>query len=262
MSTPNPAAAAKPTIVLVAFGTSVDSARRVFDNIYVHACRRYPKYDIQWAFTSRVIIHKLKQLGITTRYVGEVVDELRSEGVSKIAFQSLHVVPGQEYRRVLDLDLSGLQVAYGNALMTSDEDVETVITALASQIDATQPTVLVAHGNDHHPEFNERLLTLAEKIEQRYPRLVVASVEGDPGTEPLEKIKPLAAEHGSVRFVPLMIVAGDHVLNDVMGDDEGSWKNIISANHAECVPSLGWNKSILEIYFAHLDKVLAQLESR
>ncbi|SEA35636.1 sirohydrochlorin cobaltochelatase [Desulfuromusa kysingii] len=250
----------KPAIVLVAFGTSVDTARPVFDYINDKACERYAGYDVQWAFTSQFIIDKLKKQGIVTRNVEEVVADLRKQGKKNIVFQSLHVVPGQEYRSVVDVDMHGLNVAFGDALMTSAADIAAVVDALGKDIDAQQPTVIVAHGNDHHSEFNQQLVAFAKTIEPQYPNLVVASVEGQPGITPLQKIKVLSEEIGTVKFVPLMIVAGDHIMNDVMGDEEDSWKKIIQADKSVCSQSLGWNDAILEIYFNHLDQAMQTLE--
>jgi len=249
----------KTAIVLVAFGTSVATARQVYAHIDAQARKRYPDYELRWAFTSQFIIDKLKKEGIVTHNVGEVVDELRRDGYARIAFQSLHVAPGEEYRRVLQVDMSGLEVAYGDALLTSVADIDAVALALGADIDPLQPTVIVSHGNENYPQFNEQLLALARVLEARYPQLVVASVEGEPGTAPLRRIRALCAGGRRVRFVPLMIVAGDHILNDVMGDDTDSWKSQVQAGAAECRQPLGWNDAVLEIYFRHLDSALASL---
>ena len=254
-----PVRSGKPAIVLVAFGTSVPRARQVFDHIDEQARLRYPGYQIRWAFTSKIIMAKLKAQGIVTQSVAEVVAELRASGVTSVVFQSLHVVPGEEYRSVQQVDTSGLQVAYGAALISSDSDIAAVIEALRPQINPAQPTVLVAHGNNRHARFNEWILTLAERIEGQFPNLVVASVEGQPGTEPLAKARALSAASGSVRFLPLMVVAGDHIMNDVMGDEPDSWKSQVAAAHSECSASLGWNDAILAIYFDHLDQAMTSL---
>lgn len=247
----------KPVIVLTAFGTSVEQARKVFDFIDLQARQRYPEHDLRWAFTSQFIIDKLKKQGIVKHNVREVISQLREEGQKQVVFQSLHIAPGQEYHDVLDEDTSGLQVAFGAALLTSDEDIERAIDALQQQINPGQPTVVVAHGNHKYAHFNQRILAFAERIEAFYPRLVVASVEGSPGVEPLQKIKALQPQQ--VNFVPLMIVAGDHILNDVLGDDSDSWKNIIAAPQVQASSSLGWNKAILDIYFDHLDQAMTEL---
>jgi sirohydrochlorin cobaltochelatase len=250
----------RPVIVLVAFGTSVDEARQVFDFIDTRARQRYPDHEIEWAFTSQFIINKLKRRGIVTRTLAEVITELRTRGVRQVAIQSLHVVPGQEYHIIPSADTRGLQVAYGAPLLAGAADIEATIDALAPEIDPEAATVVVAHGNNKHPEFNVQVETFAHAIEERYPNLNVASVEGTPGTRGLEAIK--ARQPRQVHFIPLMIVAGDHILNDVLGDEEESWKNIIQAPMNTCSRSLGWNPAILEIYFEHLDQALNSLEEK
>lgn len=247
----------KPAIVLIAFGTSVAEARKVFDYIDEQARKRYPDYTVRWAFTSQFIINKLKKQGQVTHNVAETIAQLRAEGVEKIVFQSLHVVPGQEYRKVLAADTAGLEVAFGDALLTSDEDIRQTIDALQPHIDADEPTVFVAHGNDNYPEYNDQIVAFAEKVEAAYPHSVVASVEGSPGVEPLQKVKQMDPQQ--VNFVPLMIVSGDHMINDVAGDEEDSWKNTVGAPNYRMTSSLGWNNSILDIYFNHLDAALQQV---
>lgn len=247
----------KPAIVLVAFGTSVEQARKVFDHIDSRVRRRYPEHNLRWAFTSQFIIDKLKRRGVVTYNVDEVIAQLRADGFDRVVFQSLHIAPGQEYSKVQAADISGLRVAFGDALMTSDEDIERTIDALRPHIDALEPTVIAAHGNDKYPRFNERIEAFAARIEADYPRLVVASVEGSPGLGPLQKIKEMKPDR--VNFVPLMIVAGDHILNDVLGDEDGSWKNIIAAPQVWVSESLGWNDAVLDIYFDHLEAALQQV---
>lgn len=247
----------RPAIVLVAFGTSVEEARQVFDFINTRAHERYPDYEIHWAFTSQFIIDKLKQRGIITRNVSEVVNDLRSRGYKRIAFQSLHVVPGQEYHSIYNVDTRGLQVAFGDALLSSDADIQAAIAALDSNIINDEATVVVAHGNDKYPEFNTQLEKFAATIEAQYPLLVVASVEGTPGTSGLDEVRK--RKPSRINFIPLMIVAGDHIMNDVLGDDRESWKNIIQATHTTCSKPLGWNEDILDIYFEHLDQALTRL---
>lgn len=249
----------QPAIVMIAFGTSVAEARQVFDFIDRQARRRFPKHDLRWAFTSQFIIDKLKKQGVVTYNVEEVIAQLHEQGHRRVVFQSLHVAPGQEYRSVLAADTGDLEVAYGTALLTSDADIDRVIDALQVHIDPGQPTVVVAHGNDRYPQFNQRIEAFAARIETSYPRLVVASVEGSPGLGPLQKVK--AWQPQQVNFVPLMIVAGDHIRNDVLGDEPDSWKNIIAAPQVQASPSMGWNQEILEIYFDHLEQALAQLEA-
>lgn len=252
-----PAGPENPAIVMLAFGSSAAAARQVFEFIDRQARRRFPGHDLRWAFTSQFIIDKLKKAGIVTYNVNEVITQLHEQGHKRVAFQSLQIAPGQEYRSLLAADTGDMEVACGTALLTSDADIDRVVNALQVHIDPEQPTVVVAHGNDRSPQFNQRIEAFAARIEARCPRLVVASLAGSPGLGPLRKIR--AWQPQQVNFVPLMIVAGKHIRNDVLGDPPDSWKNIIAVPQAQASPSLGWNLEILDIYFDHLEQALARL---
>jgi len=249
----------RPAIVLAAFGTSVAEARAVYDHIDEHMRTAYPDYDLRWAYTSSFIREKLRTQGTMTYSPEEVVDALIAEGYTRAVFQSLHVAPGQEYQEVLDVDTKSLEVAFGPPLLATDGDIDAVINALERHFEDGQPNVVVAHGNGHHPEYNGQLVAFANRMAQRYDHVFTCSVEGQPGTEPLVQAADQAAKAGAVNFVPLMIVAGDHIMNDVMGDEPKSWKNIIGVDEATCAPSLGNNDDVLAIYRSHLDRALASL---
>ncbi|MCP4717353.1 MAG: anaerobic cobalt chelatase [Deltaproteobacteria bacterium] len=249
----------QPAIVLVAFGTSPPNARKVFDYIDSRAKEHFPGHDIHWAFTSEIIRRKLKTQGIITQSLTEVVASLRQAGIKRAVFQSLHVAPGQEFNEIKKVDTTGLTIAVGDALLATDADIEAAIKAVETNISPDAPNILVAHGNEHHPEFNVQILKFAQKIEAIHSNTWVCSVEGQPGTEKLQKAAQPAAQKGEVNFIPLMIVAGDHIMNDVMGDEDDSWKNVVAAQKTNCAKPLGYNDEILEIYFQHLENALRKV---
>jgi sirohydrochlorin cobaltochelatase len=52
-----------------------------------------------------------------------------------------------------------------------------------------------------------------------------------------------------------MIVAGDHALNDMAGDDEESWKSVLSAKKYQVIPvlkGLGSNDAFARIFVNHV----------
>ena len=249
-----------PAIVLVAFGTSVPEAREVFDHIDTAARNRYPDSEIRWAFTSQFIRKKLKARGVVTKSVDEVVADLRADGFSSAVFQSLHVSPGQEFREIGKVDMTGLDIAVGSALLTSDGDIAAVIAAVGKDIDPDAANVIAAHGNSHHPEFNEQVIAFAEAIEAQYDNVFVCSVEGQPGTDRLADARELAEIKDKVNFIPLMIVAGDHIRNDVWGETSDSWKSIIAAPVNTASKPLGYNDAVLEIFFTHIDQAMATVK--
>ena len=257
---PQGEASAQPSLVLVAFGTSVPEARKVFDHIDAAARKHYPEMDIRWAFTSKFIRKKLKTRGVETQSVEEVIADLRDAGVTQAVFQSLHVVPGQEFHEIGEANAAGIKVAVGTALMTTDADIAAVVAALAPDIRADAANIVAAHGNDRHPEFNQQIIAFARAMEAGRENVFVCTVEGQPGTGGLQAARELAAKTGTVNFIPLMIVAGDHVQNDLLGDEEDSWKSLVSAKATTCTKPLGYNDAILAIYFRHIDEAMKELD--
>ena len=261
-SSPEQAGAAeRPAIVLVAFGTSNAEARKVFDHIDTAAKRRYPKHDIRWAYTSQFILRKLKKRGVDVRSLEEVVNDLRTSGHTSAVFQSLHVAPGQEYEEIRKVDTSGLRIAVGGALLADDDDVGAVVAALGSEIKKDATNVVVCHGNRRFPKFNRQLIALAGSVDARYDNAVVCSINGRPGTDKLGKARQEAARAGSVHFIPMMVVAGVHLRDDVLGNEAESWKNVVGAKETTCAKPLGYNDKMLAVYFGHLDEALAELNT-
>jgi sirohydrochlorin cobaltochelatase len=252
---------AKPAIVMVAFGTSKPQARKVFDYIDSKVIERYSEYDVRWAFTSEFIARKLKKQGIVTKNPQEVIADLKKEGFKSAVFQSLHVSPGQEFNEIAAVDASGLEIAVGKALLSSDADIEAVVKALDKDIKTGSANIIAAHGNRRHPEFNKQLLAFAKKVEPQYSNVFVCSVEGQPGTDKMKKASLLAKKTGSANFIPLMIVAGDHIMNDVVGDEADSWKNIVGAKQNFRARPLGYNDKVIDIYLEHLNSALKSIEN-
>ena len=249
----------KPAIVLVAFGTSKPEARKVFDYIDARTKERYPDYDVQWAFTSEFIRKKLMMQGIETHSVSDVVAKLKVNHCNAAVFQSLHIVPGQEFSEIQKANIKGIKVAVGKALLTTDEDISFVIQAVTGDIAPDSANVFASHGNNHHPEFNVQLVAFAKAIESQYDNVFVCSVEGQLGTSNLKVAKEMSDKTGNVNFIPLMLVAGDHISNDVLGDGANSWKSIIAAQQTTCAKPLGYNDAVLAVYFRHIDEAMASL---
>ena len=60
-------------------------------------------------------------------------------------------------------------------------------------------------------------------------------------------------------LLPLMLVAGDHALNDMAGEEEDSWKSILTAQgyQVECImQGLGVESGVQALYCQHLQDLL------
>jgi sirohydrochlorin cobaltochelatase len=250
-----------PAIVLVAFGTTSDRGREVFDVIEEAAHKRYPEHDIFLAFTSRTVVDRLRQRGVMVHNLPETLARLQAEGYTQAILQSLMIVPGQKDAEIARFSTGTLQVAYGQPLMACADDIRDTVEAVRRDIATGRPTVFVTHGNSKYPQYNRALLAFASAVENRFATAVTCSVEGEPGLDKLGLARQWAEEAGAVHFVPLMLVAGDHIENDVLGDESDSWKNLIGVSTASCATPLGYNPAILEIFFRHLDAARAALQA-
>ncbi|MBR4443390.1 MAG: sirohydrochlorin cobaltochelatase, partial [Clostridia bacterium] len=89
----------------------------------------------------------------------------------------------------------------------------------------------------------------------------VGTLEAEPSLEDV-----MAANEGKAyqRVVqrPMMVVAGDHATNDMAGDEEDSWKTILTEAGYEVVcvlEGLGQVPEIQQIYVEHAQAAVAQI---
>ena len=249
----------EPVIVLCAFGTST-KAMSTYDHIDKTIRKDYPGHEVRWAYTSHFVIRKLKKRGIIRHTLPEIYESLREAGKADVVVQSLHVVPGQEFHQKMVMILSkGLNVKYGYPLLSNDADIEKLYKALEPLFapENESVTILCGHGNDHHPEFNASLIRMDGYLRKNRKNTFLATVEGKPG---IEKAFSDARNTGlgKVHFVPMMLVAGDHIMNDVMGDEEDSWKNQLAPMEATAEKGMGYNDAVLRIFMDHIDRALEQ----
>lgn len=139
------------------------------------------------------------------------------------------------------------------------EDIVAVAKAMAPDVKlATKEKagiVYMGHGNDYFPGNGGVYLEFASKMRKIYPDVVTAigNVEGYPGIEEvMETLKLYGIK--KVILKPFMVVAGDHSINDMAGNEEDSWKSILMKNGFEVVTvakGLGENDNFANIFVNH-----------
>jgi sirohydrochlorin cobaltochelatase len=265
----NAAASDKPAIVLAAFGTST-AAFETYHHFELQVRKRFPDHEIRWAFTSRKVRQKLAQdKGQQLNDLPTTLRELKAAGFSRVAVQSLHVVPGEEWEKKVVAEtrkIPGLQVALGQPLLSSQEDQDRVLKALAQTFpqDLKETAViLVAHGSPS-PEGTAAYLAFDRLLRARYPRqnVFLGTVQGKPTRqEALDAVRQSGA--ATVVLMPFLLVAGEHVAKDILGDDPESWKSELlkqKAYHIEGIDQgLGYQDGIVNIYLDHLAQALKDL---
>jgi sirohydrochlorin cobaltochelatase len=252
----------KPPIVIAAFGTTSRS-RSVYGLVDAYLKSRFGQHEIHWAFTSRLVRHRLNQRRVTTRHPAEVVADLATAGHSWVVVQSLNMICGHEFYRLID-DVQGenpaCRVSVGHSLLCSQADHEALCTALAPLFDPAreEAVLLVGHGTDHcswttYPAFYQRL-------RERYGRQAYGGMieEGYPERDTL--IDAILKEgFKRVHLVPFMLVSGVHFEEDLAGDTD-SWKSACEARGL-CVTlesgGLGQRPAVLEIFADHIASALA-----
>jgi sirohydrochlorin cobaltochelatase len=261
----------KPAIVLAAFGTST----KAFDT-YSHfeqtAKARFPGYEIRWAFTSNKVRHKLaREKGRQLDDLPTTLRALKAAGFTRVAVQSLHIVPGEEWDKKVVQEsrkIPGLKVALGKPLLSSRQDQERVLEALARTFPRdlqSTAVLLVAHGSPS-PEGTATYLAFNRLLRARYPHqpVFLGTVGGKPTrAETLKAVKQSQAT--GVVLIPFLFVAGEHVANDILGDNPQSWKSELLKQRAYRLEGitrgLGYLEGVVNIYLDHLDQALKTLEA-
>lgn len=229
----NPAAnTPKPVLLVVSFGTSYNDNRELSIGAIEKALQTaYPDYEVRRAFTSQIIIDKLRERDkIEIDNVKQAMDRLLADGVKEVVIQPTHVMNGFEYDDVV-AEANTYKDKFdsfklGKSLLITDDDYKEVVSVITTETKAYDADgtaiVFMGHGTEHEANATytkfQKFLT-----DGGYDNYFVGTVEAEPA---LEEVISLVKASGAKKVVlePLMIVAGDHANNDMAGDEEGSWK--------------------------------------
>ena len=254
----------KDAIVVMSFGTTYKDTRAKTIDATVEAIKAaHPNTKIVTAFTSHIIRDRIQQKeGITYPTPEEALDQLKSEGYSRVALTSLDVIPGMEYNydvAVYNLYKNNFKkMTLGTPLMywmgqegQTDEVIQT-IKAVQSQfpkLGKEDAVLIMAHGtpdpaNAYYSVIQDRIHTLGLK------NVFVYTVEGTPN---LEQVIPQLKLHGikHVTLMPFMMVAGDHANNDMAGAEPDSHKSILQKEGFKVdtyIHGLGENPNIRNLF--------------
>ena len=235
----------KKAILLVAFGSSEESAQVSFENIDKSVKTAYPDVPVKWAFTSHIIRKKLASQGKLLDSPEVALAKMADEGFTHVAVQSLHTIGGAEYhdlRRVVgSFNTMGAfdSIILGYPLLATQKDmartVDAILATIPKERKKDEAVVLMGHGT-HHPA-NAFYAALMFQIQLKDPNIYLGTVEGYPD---LDTVLTLLKKNNIKKayLVPFMSVAGDHAKNDMAGDEDDSWKSIITKAGIECVPVL------------------------
>lgn len=250
----------KKAILVVSFGTSYQDTRdATIGAIEADIQAAFPDYEVRRAFTSQMIIKKLKERdNLEIDNVTGAMDRLVDEGFGTVVVQPTHVMNGSEYDEMV-AEVSPYQDRFetlrlGTPLLTSTEDYQLVADALRREFPREEGTavVLMGHGSEHFA--NNTYAALAYHFLMNGDGdILIGTVEGFPGLqEVLDQAKAMGAK--KVVLAPLMVVAGDHAANDMAGDEDDSWKTVFKSNGYEVevvMKGMGEYPGIRALYVQH-----------
>ena len=256
-NTPEPKAA----ILMVHFGTTHDDTRALtIDAINQKVKDSFPGYDVFEAYTSRIIIKRLKERGIEKQTPSQVLERLIAEGYKKVYIQPTNIITGKE-NKTLAQEVEKVRdkftdIRTGKALLYSLEDTKEVVAILSERHSQSSPdshVLLVGHGTD---DPGNALYSQTDYMfkSQGYGNFHVATIEGFPEfDDALAQLQKRKAR--KVTLVPFMFVAGDHAANDISQD----WKKSLEGNGFQVdvkMEGLGQVPEIQDIFIRHLNEAM------
>lgn len=255
-------------ILVVSFGTSYNDNRdATIGAIEKQITEKFPEYDVRRAFTSQIIIDKLKKRdNLEIDNVTEALDRAVADGIKELVLQPTHLMNGYEYNDILK-ELTPYvdkfdKVIVSDPLLADDADFEAVAEAItertSSYDDGKTAVCFMGHGteadsNAVYPKMQEVLSAGG------YENYYIGTVEAEPTLEDLIAALKEKGGYEKVVLEPLMVVAGDHANNDMAGDEDDSWKTILTGEgyEVECIlEGLGQIPAIRDIYVEHLQSAI------
>lgn len=256
----------KKIIIVVSFGSSYEQTRKkTIEAIENKIINRFYDYKVKRAFTSQVIIDKLhKRDNIKIDNVNQAMKNLidiRSD-VEEIIIQPTHIINGFEYEEMIEtvkqFESKFKLINYGKPLLSDNEDYKQLVEILLSESrkynKKNTAIVFVGHGTKHNANFVYIKLDKFFK-DKSYLNYFVGTIESNPSlNDIIKQIDKL--DVNEIVLFPLMIVSGDHVINDISSDEKGSWKNSFESKgyKVKCIlKGLGEYSQIQDMFVKHIE---------
>ena len=245
----------KASVLIVHFGTTFDGTRKnTIDAVNDEAKKEFPDMEIREAYTSRIIMRRLKERGIVKDNPAEALDKLAKEGYTHIIVQPTNVINGVE-SKTLEQQLEMYkdkfkEIRTGSALLSTPEDykaVAEIIDKEVGKVTDNEAVVLVGHGT--HDNGNAAYPAMDYTAKSMGYKFYVGTIEGFPEFD--DVVRGLKKDNiKKVILMPFMFVAGDHANNDIAVD----WKEALEKEGFTVevkLTSLGMMEDIRKMFIDH-----------
>ena len=125
----------KAALLIVHFGTTYDDTRNLtIEAINTKITKAFSGVTVREAYTSRIVINRLKQREIVKQTPTEALLALKEDGYTHVLIQSTNIIEGIEMealrREVENMESSFKDIRVGNPLLYTVEDYEKVVSIL------------------------------------------------------------------------------------------------------------------------------------
>lgn len=228
---------------------------------------RFPENPIHWAFSSRIVKdYSDRHRDMEIQHPHQVLEKLYADGHPWAVVQSLHLMCGHEFYRLVDeVRACPIRTSLGMPLLNEPEDYKAIVRVMSGVFSnlEEEAVVLVGHGTDHpswcsyvalHHIFQETMTRgiYVGVVEHGYPTM--ASIVAD--------VK--AAGYRKVKLFPFLLVAGMHFEEDLSGEED-SWKRAFEEEGiAVSLESqgLGFYPGIVDLFCRHVASALDVIPGR
>lgn len=279
-------------LLLVSFGSTWDAPQQSFKEMIKSFKAKFPDRDVYFSFTSEICMTRCAQKGWNYYAPKFYLEALGNAGYKDIAVQSLHVIPGEEYLRVLSYvkdfhnhSIDGgktpfdkVTVYLAGPLLHEEVDCDKVAAELhkvfAKDVKAGKLVCFMGHGNPAGMDFhngNTRYIKIEQALQKLDKHYFVATVdmEGNYVGEMIARMKKAGFTSGEVILHPLMSIAGDHANNDLKGGietpaEKGSWRDeMVKAGYTcpleNCImKGLADYPAIANVWISHMEQTLKE----
>ena len=286
----------RAAILLANFGTTVPEAVKSITNIQQQVKKVFPLVPVKVSFTSNIIrsvwkkrqaeSEKWMKMGASReilygKNIIATIGDLMEDGYNTIIVQPTHIFFMEQTQ-----DLSSYVNALASIKTTKEKwmpfnkivmgrpalggpgnkydyrvDMEKALKTIVPDVELAgeKKAILIYMGHGNKYWSTGLYVEAAGMMRKLYPHVTtyIGSVEGYPN---ISDILPHLShsDSGNIMLKPFMIVAGDHAMKDMAGDNEGSWKSVLTRHGFNVIPVLegfGSNDDFAKIFVEHIKDV-------
>lgn len=248
----------KAAILMVHFGTTYEKTRKESIEIINNKVKRaFPRFEVREAYTSRIVMRRLKKKGVFKDTPIDALLKLRADGYAHILVQSTNCIEGIEMealrREVATVASFFKDIRVGTPLLYQATDAQKVAAVLAKRYENRGEVVLVGHGTYTPATATYAMMDYIFNVEG-YTHFHVSTIEGYPTFDTLlTQLKKTKAKH--LTLLPFMLVVGNHAHNDIAGD----WRAALEKEGYEVdvvLEGLGQVPEIQDLFIEHLHFIM------